>query len=88
MQCYWRIARLLAIYIEFSKGLGPAPFFKKQCMEKELIVEFPYGYVIITPRCRLQTERAKNITSQKYGNTTDEKRNKKLSGTLARITNN
>lgn len=48
MQVYWRIKSLFAIYMEFSKALGPLPLFSIKNMEKELIVEIPYGYVIMT----------------------------------------
>lgn len=76
MQLHWRHNRLFAIYTEISTKLGARPFFKYERIHQELIVEFPYGYVIITPATRLQKERYALLTSeQEHGMRKNEKRN-------------
>lgn len=88
MQFYWRHKRLFAIYTEFSKALGSRPFFKCQRIHQELIVEIPYGCVIITPANRLLVEHSAPRYEQKHGMRKHEKTNRRLSGASTGTTEN
>ncbi len=88
MQYYWRYNRLFAIYAEFSKALGPRPYWKYRRIHQELIIEIPYGYVIITSASRLLGEHSALKYGQKHGIRKNEKRDRRLSTTSARTTKN
>ena len=88
MYWYWRFKRLFAIYIELSASIGSRPFINIRREYNELIVEIPYGYVIITPRQKLLDEHRRNIRRLKHGNDNDEKRNRELSGAPSRASKN
>jgi len=85
---YWRLSRLFAIYAEFSKSIGARPFINIRRAYNELIVEIPYGYVIITPRQTLLDECRFINEHSKHEKDNDEKRNRRLPCTPARATKN
>ena len=92
MQCYWRHNLLFAIYMEFSKDLGLRPYWKYRRIQKELMIEIPYGYVIITPARRLlgeyKVENSARQNGQRHGMRKHEKRDRRLFGTLKGATKN
>ena len=77
MAWYWRFKRLFAIYIEFSKDIGSHPFINMQHINNELMIEIPYGYVIITPRHILLNEHAA-YTTRIHEMSKHEKRDRRL----------
>jgi len=92
MHCYWRFKHMFAVYSEVSKNIGPPPFIYIQRIKSELIIEFPYGYAIITPRHVLHGEcrspKIEHEQSQKHEMSTYEKRNRRLFRASEGITKN
>lgn len=88
MQYYWRHNSLFAIYAEFSKTLGPRPYWKYRRIHQELIIEIPYGYVIITSAKRLLSEHPALNYGQEHGMRKNEKRDRRLSRASTGTTKN
>ena len=88
MNCYWRFKRLFAVYIEFSKEFGCSPFLRIKNIKNELIVEIPYGYVIITPRTILLNEHPAYQQKREDGMSIHEKRDRGILGASTGITKN
>ena len=88
MQLYWRLKRLFAGYLEISKELGPRPLINIRWVDRELIIEIPYGYVIITFAGKLRSEHPVYTGRSKQGMSKHEKRDRRFSNTPAGITKN
>jgi hypothetical protein len=81
MTAYWRCNNMFAVYIEYSRKLGPAPFLSWCIINGELAVNWPYGLAYITPSSALKAERRQqSAKAQKY----DGHRNTKLPQSPAR----
>lgn len=87
MYWYWRLKSVFAIYMELSKGIGPKPFLKARRIQNELMIEIPYGYVIITPRHILLNELTARH-QRAHGMRKHETRDRKLFRTAPRATKN
>ena len=79
MQLYWRHKRLCALFIEIDNKLGAIPLFKTERLNKELIIEFPFGYAIITPWSRISYEHPATLSRDNDGMRIHEKRDRALS---------
>lgn len=79
MQLYWRHKRLCALLIEFDSKLGTKPWLRTKRLKKELIIEFPFGYAIITPKSRMYYEYPAKPSREKDGMRKHEKRDPALS---------
>jgi len=79
MHCYWRCARIFAVYIELSLDLGHTPLINIQYIQKELMIEIPFGCAIITPMRKLLSEHPAHLKRQairkKHGMSKHDKRN-------------
>ena len=84
MRAYWRLGQMFAVYVEISKEVGHKPLCCIQKFNNELIVEIPYCTAILTPGRRLRAE----YTHMGYREKPNEKRNRRLSTTTARVTKN
>jgi hypothetical protein len=81
MTAYWRCGNMFAVYIEYSKELGPAPLLSCNTINGELAINWPYGLAYITPSSALKAERRKHSAkAQRYGH-----RNKKLPQSPTRV---
>lgn len=88
MKAYGRFGTKLAMYVEIAKSLGISPYWRIQNIHGELIVEIPYCTVILTPEARLRDEYTLKRPKKWSRAKPNEKRNRRLSTTSARITKN
>lgn len=88
MQLYWRYKRLFAYYMEFSKAFGPTPMLNIKKVNHELIIEIPYGCVIITHAKKLRSEHLALLAMDTQRMSKHEKRNRRFPGIASRTTEN